>query len=88
MESQTQSGKYSLLMKCIAVVLTLVMMVNFTLTANAAETKEYVREIILVVAGNKEEATAQAAKASEKTDDKRTYYVVDTPIYDSGTTKT
>ena len=94
MEQQVKLGKYSLFMKCIAVMLIVALMVNFTLAANAAASTEYVREVIVVVASDSVGAKAQAKKASEKTKDpeppehERTYYVVDTPIYDSGTTKT
>ena len=88
MEQQAKLGKYSLFTKCIALVLTVALMVNFTLAANAAASTEYVREVILVVANDEKGAETQAAKASEKTDDKRKYYVVDTPVYESETTKT
>ena len=84
MEKSVNGRNYSLVLKCLAIMLVMALMTNFTLSANAAAAQgKYVREVIIVTASTYQDAVNNAAKASEKTDDKRTYYVCETPIYDS-----
>ena len=89
MEKSVNSRNYSLILKCLAIMLVMALMTNFTLSANAAAAQEkYVREVIVVTADSYDQAVDKAAQASEKTDDNRPYTVFKDPIYDSGTTKT
>ena len=89
MEKSVNSRNYSLILKCLAIMLVMALMTNFTLSANAAAAQEkYVREVIIVTADNYDQAVDKAAEASKQTDDNRPYTVFKDPIYDSGTTKT
>ena len=89
MKENVMHNSYSLLMKCLSVILVIALMMNFAMPASAAGTQgKYVRDVIIVTADNYDQAVIRAAEASKKTDDNRQYTVFKDPIYDSGTTKT
>ena len=89
MKENVMHSSYSLLMKCLSVILVIALMMNFAMPASAAGTQgKYVRDVIIVTADNYDQAGIRAAEASKKTDDNRQYTVFKDPIYDSGTTKT
>ena len=89
MNESVNISHYSIVTKCIAIMLVIALMVNITLSANAAEASvEYVEDVFIVTAADKDEAQSNANIAAANENKGKTYTVYENPIYDSSSTKT